>query len=159
MYGSFSGWEMAAGKVEVLLVVSEFDVDGGAEARLFNKDVNIQEGDMGRGDGPSKSDRVATIEVLREKEKGIMTMSPQQEDIINKPEPKVRFRVFRIQEVLLQGSHEEISIGGGHPGSHGCALNQKLMEGVEGEVVVGKDEGSEGYEEMCSRAGDGRASR
>jgi hypothetical protein len=38
--------------------------------------------------------RVASIEVLKEKEKGIMTMSPQQEDVINKPELKVRFRVF-----------------------------------------------------------------
>ena len=37
---------------------------------------------MGRGDGPGKSDRAATIEALKEKEKGIMTMSPQQEDII-----------------------------------------------------------------------------
>ena len=85
---------MAARKVEVLLVVGGFDVNGDAEVRLVNKDVNIQEGDMERGDGPSKSDRVASIEALKEKEKGIMTMSPQQEDIINKPESKVRFRVF-----------------------------------------------------------------
>jgi hypothetical protein len=49
---------------------------------------------MGRGDGPSKSDRVASIEELMEKEKRIMTMNPQQEDIFNKPEPKIRFRVF-----------------------------------------------------------------
>jgi hypothetical protein len=33
------------------------------------------------------------------------------------------------------------------------ALNLKVMEGVEGGLVVGKDEVSEGYEEMCSRAG------
>ena len=33
------------------------------------------------------------------------------------------------------------------------------MEGVEGKVVVGKDEVSEGYEEICSRAGGGRVSR
>jgi hypothetical protein len=85
---------MAAGKVEVLLVVGGFDVDGNAETRLVNKDVNIQEGDMGMGDGPDKSDRVATIEAFKEQKKGIMTMSPQQEDINNKPEPKVRFRVF-----------------------------------------------------------------
>ena len=52
-------------------------MDGGAEARMVNKDVNIQEGDMGRGDGPRKSDRVATIKPLNEEEKGIMTMSPQ----------------------------------------------------------------------------------
>ena len=64
------------------------------EARLVNKDVNIKEGDIGRGDGPGKSDRVMTIEALKEMEKGIMTMSPQQENVINKPEPKVRFRVF-----------------------------------------------------------------
>ena len=46
---------MAAGKVEVLLVIGGFDVDGGAEVRLVNKDVNIKEGDMGRGDGPGKA--------------------------------------------------------------------------------------------------------
>ena len=74
-------------------MVGGFDMDGGAEARLVNKDVSIQEGDMGRGDDPGKSDRVATVEALKEEEKGIMTMSPQQEDI-NIPEPKVRFKVF-----------------------------------------------------------------
>ena len=67
---------MAAGKVEVLLVVNGFEVDRGAEVRLVNKDVNIKEGDMERGDGPGKSDRVTTIEALKEKEKGIMTMNP-----------------------------------------------------------------------------------
>ena len=38
--------------------------------------------------------RIATIEVLKEKKKGIMTIGPQQEDILDKPGPKVRFRVF-----------------------------------------------------------------
>ena len=42
---------------------------------------------MGGADGPGKSDRVVTIEALKEKEKGIMTMSPQQ-DVVNEPEPK-----------------------------------------------------------------------
>ena len=88
-----------------------------------------------RGDGPSKPDRIASIEALKEKEKGIMTISPQQEDIINKPEPKV---------LNSRSPPPEISIGAGHPGSHGCALNLKVIEGVEGEVVVGKGE-------VCSR--------
>ena len=55
--------------------------------------VNIKEGDMGRRDCPAKSDRVVTIEALKEKEKGIMTMSPQQ-DVINKLKPKIWFTVF-----------------------------------------------------------------
>ena len=50
-YGVFSGWGVAAGKVEVLLVVGGFDVHGGAEVRLVNKYVNIQEGDMGNRTG------------------------------------------------------------------------------------------------------------
>ena len=41
-------------------------------------------------------------------------------------------------------SHVEIGIGGGHPGSHGCALNLEVMEGATGEVVVSKNEVSEG---------------
>ena len=56
-----------------------------------------------------------------------MTMSLQQEDVINKPESKVRFL-----KIFLQRSHEEISIGGCHPGSHSCALNYKVMEGFIG---------------------------
>ena len=67
--GAVSGWGMAAGKVEVLLVVSRFDVHRGAELGLVKKYVNIKGGDMGRGDGTGKSDRVATIEALKEKEK------------------------------------------------------------------------------------------
>ena len=55
------------------------DVDRIVEAQS----VNIKEGEMGGGDGPGKSDRVATVEVLKEKEKGIMAMEPQQEDIFN----------------------------------------------------------------------------
>ena len=39
------------------------------------KYVNMKEGDMCRGDGPGKSDRVAIIEAPKKKEKGIMTTS------------------------------------------------------------------------------------
>ena len=49
------------------------------------------DGDVEGADGPSKLDRVATVEEFKEKEKGIMAISPQQEDI-NKPEPKVSFK-------------------------------------------------------------------
>jgi hypothetical protein len=38
---------MAAGKVEVLLVVSGLDLDRGMEAKLVNMYVNIKEGGMG----------------------------------------------------------------------------------------------------------------
>ena len=53
--------------------------------------VNIKEGDIGGEDGLGKSDRIATIEMLKKKEKGIMSESLQQEDIISE---KVRFSLL-----------------------------------------------------------------
>ena len=41
-YGAFAGWEMAAGKVEVLLVVSGLHVDRSEEAMIVNMCVNIK---------------------------------------------------------------------------------------------------------------------
>ena len=61
---------------------------------------------MGGRDG---LDRVVTVEGFKEKEKGIIAMNPQQEDIINKSEPKVSLESSEF-EVLFQGSHQEISI-------------------------------------------------
>ena len=54
----FDGWGM-----EVLQVIS------GQKCRSLAC-VNIKEGDMGEGDGPGKSDRVAAIEALKKHEKG-----------------------------------------------------------------------------------------
>jgi hypothetical protein len=105
--------------------------------------VNIKEGDIGGGECPDKSDRVATVDALKEQEKWIMAMNPQEKYIINKPEPKVRFGVFWVQEILIQRSHEEINIGGSHPGLWGFAHNLKVMGRVKGEVV-GKDEVGKG---------------
>ena len=49
-----------------------------------------EEGDKERGDGPGELDRVARVEVLKKKEKGVLAM----EDIIYKPETEVRSIVF-----------------------------------------------------------------
>ena len=46
---AFGEWEMEAGKMEVLLVVSRIDVDRSAEAQLVNMYVNIKEGYIGGG--------------------------------------------------------------------------------------------------------------
>jgi hypothetical protein len=47
---------------------------------------------MGGGGSPGKLNRIATIEPLREKEKGVKAMGPQED--INKPEPEVRFSLL-----------------------------------------------------------------
>ena len=56
-YGMFGGCGMATGKAEVLLVISWPDMGRSEEAKLDN----IKEG----GEGPGKSDRMETVEVLK----------------------------------------------------------------------------------------------
>ena len=36
-------------------------------------------------------------------------------------------------------AHNQVGIGGGHTGAHGCAFDLEEMTGVKGEAVVGKD--------------------
>ena len=57
---------MAAGEVEVLLVVGGLDVDREAEAKLLNMHGH---GDMGERDGSDKSYSIATVEEPKENKK------------------------------------------------------------------------------------------
>ena len=85
---------MAAGKMGVFLMVGGLCMDRWAESKLVNIYVKIKESDMRGKDDPSKLDRIETVEMLKEKKKGTMAMGPQQENIINNPETKVRFKAF-----------------------------------------------------------------
>ena len=58
-------------------MVGRLDVDRGAEAKLFNIYIN----NMGGGDVRGKLDRIVVGKVIKEKEKRIITMGPQQENI------------------------------------------------------------------------------
>jgi hypothetical protein len=74
---------MKAGKVNILLVVSEPDVEKIAEAQLVNVLVNIKECDIGGGDDALKLDRIVIVEALKTKEKGIMALDLQRKDTVN----------------------------------------------------------------------------
>ena len=54
-------------------------------------------------------------------------------------------------------AHEQVGIGGGHTGAHGCTFDLEEMSGVEGEIVVGKDKLCELEEELSGWLGVGRA--
>lgn len=53
-FGAFSRMGKAAGEVEVLLMVSGFDVVWGAETKLFNMYANMKKDGMGERCGPGK---------------------------------------------------------------------------------------------------------
>ena len=61
---------MAAGEAEVLLVVVGL-MDWGSETKIANMFVDIKEGDMGSADILSKLNRIAIVEVFKQKENGI----------------------------------------------------------------------------------------
>ena len=45
-----------------------------------------------------------------------------------------------MKEVLFKEAHEQVGIGTGHLCAHGSSLDQEVMLGVKGEVVVIEDE-------------------
>ena len=57
-YGSFAGGGVTALVVEVLLGVVRFDVDRGAEMAIFNVDIDVENGVMGRGGVPGEVDGI-----------------------------------------------------------------------------------------------------
>ena len=86
-YGEFGGGGVTALVVEVLLGVDRFDVDRGAEMAIFDVDIDVEKGDMGRGGVPGEVNGILTIELFQEISKGVGSMGPEQEYVIDKPRP------------------------------------------------------------------------
>ena len=63
--------------VEVLLGVGRFDVDRGAEMAIFNMDIDIQKGDMGRGGVPGEVGGILTVELFKEISEEVEPMGPE----------------------------------------------------------------------------------
>ena len=76
-YGAFGGGEVTALVVEVLLGVGRFDMDKGPEMAIFDMDIDVQEGDMGRGGVPGEVDGILTVELFQEISKGVGSMGPE----------------------------------------------------------------------------------
>ena len=65
---------MRALVVEVLLGVGRFDVDRGAEMAIFDMDIDVQKGYMGRGGVPGEVDGKLTVELFQEINEGVGSM-------------------------------------------------------------------------------------
>ena len=65
---------MAAGKMEVLLEVGRFDMDGGVELTMIHTYIDVQKCDFGGGGVPGELDRIAAVEAFKELGEGVGTM-------------------------------------------------------------------------------------
>ena len=75
--GAFGGGGVTALVVEVLLGVVWFDVDRGAEMTIFDVDIEVEKGDMGRGGVPGEVDGILSVELFQEISKGVGSMGPE----------------------------------------------------------------------------------
>jgi hypothetical protein len=97
------GWQL--NKMEVLLEVGSFDVDGGVEMAMTQVHTNIQKCDF-RGRGmPSEFDRIAAVEVFKELSVGVITMRPKKENVIDNAQPEAGFLESRVKEILFKETH------------------------------------------------------
>ena len=79
---------MAAGKMEVLLEVGRFDMDGGVELTMIHTYIDIQKCDFGRGGVPGELEGIAAVEAFKELGVGVGTMGPKEENAIVKTQPE-----------------------------------------------------------------------
>ena len=63
--------------VEILLGVSVFNMDRGAELTVVNVDTDVQKSDLGGGNVPGKVDGIASIEPFKESSGGVSPIGPE----------------------------------------------------------------------------------
>ena len=68
---TFGRYGVATVVMQILLMVTGFDVDGSAELTLLDVNIEIQEGDMRLGGVPGEVDRIATVEPFKEGGEGV----------------------------------------------------------------------------------------
>ena len=67
---------MTAALVEILLGVSGFNMDRGAEMTMVDADTDTQKSDMGGGSVPGEMDGIVTVELFKESSEGLKPMGP-----------------------------------------------------------------------------------
>ena len=50
-------------------------------------DIDVQKIDMGGGSVPGEVDRIPTVELFKESSEAVRPIGPEQENIIDKPQP------------------------------------------------------------------------
>ena len=119
--------------------VGRFDMDGGLELTMIHAYIDVQKCDFGGGGVPGELDRIMTVEAFKELGKGVGTMRPKEEIVLNKTQPETWFLESRVKEILFKETHEQVCIGTGHACAHGGSLSLEVIPGVKEEIVVGKD--------------------
>ena len=92
---------MAAGEMELLLIVDGYDVDRDIEMTMILMPVKLQEHDLGGGEGgmPSEFDEIATIKAFKILGEGVGTIRSEEEDVIDKTQPEVWLLESGMKEV------------------------------------------------------------
>ena len=121
---------MAAGKMEVMLEIGGFDMDGGVELTMIHTYINVKKCDFG-GDVPGELERIAAVEAFKKLGEGVGTMGPKEENFIDKMQPGAGFLDSRVKEILFKETYEQVGPGRGHMGVHGGSLNLEVMFGVK----------------------------
>ena len=73
-HGMLGRRSVTAGKMEILLEVGSFDVDGGVEMTLIQVYIDVQKHDLGGGSVPSELDGVPAFEAFKELGSGVRVM-------------------------------------------------------------------------------------
>jgi len=133
---------MGAVEMEILHTVGRFDVNVCLKSIVLEPDIHIKESYVFLRGRPRELDGKGAVEILQKTFQRLLSVGPDQENIIDIAKPGEGFERCGVEVLGLQASLEKDGVGRGHASSHGCAFDlQEIMvlkdEAVHGENKLG----------------------
>ena len=89
--------------MKVLLKVGRFHIDGGVEMTMIQMHIHVHKCDFRERSVQSELDWIMVIEVFKEL---VGVMVPEEEGILNKPQPESGLIECQIKKVLFKKAYE-----------------------------------------------------
>jgi len=128
---------MGAVEMEILHTVGRFDVNASLKSIVLEPDIHIKESYVFSREGPGELDGKGAVEVLQKCFQRLLSVGPDQENIVDIAKPDERFERCGVEVLDLQASHEKVGVGRGHASAHGCEFDLQAIVVRKGEVVHG----------------------
>jgi len=124
--------------MEILHTVGRFDVKACLKSIVLEPDIHIKESCVFPRERPGEFDGEGAVEVLQKSFQIILSVGPDQENIVDIAKPGERFERCGVEVLGLQASYEKVGVGRDLASARGCAFDlQEIV--VLKSVVHGED--------------------
>jgi len=108
--------------MEILHTVDRLDVNACLKLIVLEPDIQIKKSYVFPREGPGEVDGKGAVEVLQECFQRLLSVGPDQENIVDIAKPGQSFERCGVEVLGLQAFPEKVGVGRGHASVLGCAF-------------------------------------